>query len=264
MTCEQIKETLDTVNQSEVATRHLNGCGACRQEAVATVKLVSLLHAQPRVKAPADFMAQLQMRMATETVNEDALLKNLLQAIPAVAAPPDFAFRVRARLARAEAPASNPLAAFGEWLKQSFTFGQAASAMAAVALIAVFTTWQMSGSTTAPVNLAQVETPAVAQKFVAPPAVSDVAPTAVMQKVTRASRANFGVTSAKATLAVTPKTEVAVATVTNRSLTEPAIYSSKTGQEVHIGRDGNTYGRQLMKVMAVQPKAEALMASAAF
>jgi hypothetical protein len=265
MTCEQIRETLDTVNQSEAVTRHLNGCAACRKEAAATAKLVSLLHAQPSVKAPADFMAQLQRRMATETVTEDARLKRLLQSIPAVTAPPDFAFRVRARLARAEAPVRNPLAAFGAWLKQSFTLGQAATAMAAIALVAVFTTVQLrSGSAPAPQqNIARVDFDTHLQADIKTPAVPVERRVAPVNRVVRASRSGLAATPVKATTTEAPKAEVAMASVVSGSLIEPAVYSARTRQVVRLGRDGNAYGQQLTKAFA-QQKAETMLASAAF
>jgi hypothetical protein len=266
MTCEQIRETLDTVKQSEAATRHLQGCAACRKEAAATAKLVSLLNAQPRVKAPVDFMAQLQQRMAKEAVNEDVRLKSLLQSIPAVSAPPDFAFRVRARLARTKAPARNPLASIGEWLKQSFTLGQAATAMAAVALIAVFTTVQMrNGSVTAPQeNIARVEFNAPVQPEIQSPAVTVEQPVASVSRVVRAPRSSFSATPVKATTTVTPKAEVALAAAVSGALVEPAVYNARTRQGVAGLEHGYAFGQQLGKAIAAQPKPETLLASAAF
>lgn len=268
MTCEQIKETLDTVNQSEAVARHLNGCAACRKEAAATAKLVSLLHAQPAVKAPADFMAQLQLRMATESANENVRLKSLLQAVPAVTAPPDFAFRVRARLARTAAPARNPLAVIGEWLAQSFSFKHAAGAMAAIALIATFTTMQLrnNGSTPAtPVNMmAKVDKSTSVPVNVAPVATDSNQRVATTQKPVRIPRATFAHASAKAASVVEPKTEVAMAEVPARSAIEPAVYSAKTGQEVAGLEHGYTFGQQLGKVMAQQQKPETMIASVVF
>ena len=263
MTCEQIRETVDATNQGEVAARHLSACGACRKETAATASLVSLLRAQPKVKAPADFMAQLQLRMATEAVspsgNENARLKSLLQAVPAVAAPPDFAFRVRARLAqaKADATANTPLLWLQNWFANSFSFGQAATAMAAVALIAVFTIMQLRNDGSGPnapmtSDIAQVSNPPLS------PVVSDAKAVSVARlnvpKPTRSVRPAY----VGAPAAMFAKAEVARALPTEAA--EPAMYSPKSKQEVRIGRDGNAYGQQLRKMMDAQ-RSETMIAA---
>ncbi|MGH9766910.1 MAG: hypothetical protein ACREAB_05685 [Blastocatellia bacterium] len=109
MNCKQIKEAIDTASRGALygapVTSHLNGCPDCRGHADETNSLLMLLSAQPRVQAPAD-----------------------------------FDFRLRARIARAQAEQASPvgiLDRIGRLLAQTFSFGQAATAMAAVAL-AVF------------------------------------------------------------------------------------------------------------------------------
>ncbi len=253
MTCEQIRESVETVNVSEAAAHHAQTCTACRKDMTATAKLVSLLNTQPQVKAPADFMARLQMRMATETVSEDARLKTLLQTVPAITAPPDFAFRVRARLAqhKAEETASNPLVWLQNWLAQSFSFGQAASAMAAIALIAMFTTMQLRNSVT-PASTNE-STRMVADVGVQPSVTEVIVPS--VQKVT--PRSNFKVTLVKATSAAPEKIELARAMPTTE-MAEPAMYSPKTKQ---VMRQGQAYfGRELEKVVAAS-KAESMIAA---
>ena len=257
MTCEQIRETVDAVNLSEAAARHLNTCGTCRKETAATAHLVALLQTQPKVKAPVDFMAQLQMRMMTETVSENARLRSLLQSIPAVTAPPDFAFRVRTRLAqtKVEETASNPLVWLQNWFANSFTFGQAATAMAAIALIAVFTTAQLrngSSATTTPPNafVAQVEV----ENVPALPAAASVSAEKTMPvafKAKPSTRSGFAPTAVKAPAAIASKAEMVVARALPSESVEPAMYSPKSRQEVRIS-NGNAYGQQLAKMMKAQ------------
>ena len=257
MTCEQIRESVETVNVSEAAAHHAKTCSACRKDMAATAKLVSLLHTQPQVKAPADFMARLQMRMATETVNEDARLKSLLQAVPAITAPPDFAFRVRARLAqeKAQETASNPLVWLQNWFAQSFSFGQAASAMAAIALIAMFTTMQLRNSVApAPVN----ESTAMVAKADVPPTtvparVVSVPPVSV--KADRAPRPSFAAAPVK-TFAATPVNDVARAMSSEAAV--PAMYNPKSKVAAPIKEA--YFGRELAKVMGNQRPESATIA----
>ena len=260
MTCEQIRESVETVNVSEAAAHHARTCTACRKDMAATAKLVSLLNTQPQVKAPADFMARLQMRMATETVSEDARLKSLLQAVPAITAPPDFAFRIRARLAqhKAEETASNPLVWLQNWFAQSFSFGQAASAMAAIALIAMFTTMQLRNSVTpAPTN--ELATAGIIAKAntSAPAAPVEVVTPSIPKSVVRTSRPSFSTVSVRAISTTLAKADIARAMPMTETA-EPAMYSPKTKQ---VMRQSQAYfGRELEKVVAAQ-KAESLIAA---
>ena len=261
MTCEQIRENIDATNQGEAVARHLNSCGACRNETAATASLVSLLRAQPKVKAPADFMAQLQLRMATGFVNDDARLKSLLQAVPAVVAPPDFAFRVRARLAQAktDAAASSPLVWLQNWFANSFSFGQAATAMAAIALIAMFTTMQLRNGGSTPSAPAIGEIAMVGNTKLPQAVVADATANKALT-VAKAIRSTARPTFVKAPAAIPARAEVAVARALPTEMAEPAMYSPKSKQEVRIGRDGNAYGQQLAKMMAAQ-KAETMIAA---
>ncbi len=248
MTCEQIRESVETVNVSAAAAQHAQACPACRKDMAATTKLVSLLNAQPQVKAPADFMARLQMRMATETVNENAQLKRLLQSVPAITAPPDFAFRVRARLAqeKAQETASNPLVWLQNWFAQSFSFGQAASAMAAIALIAVFTTMQLRNS----VAPAQVnESTTMTARVIAPPSVAEVIAPSVPQNTARTSRPSLAVGSSARAIAPMPVKDIARAMPT-AEMAEPAMYNPKSKEEYRI-KDAY-FGRELQKVVVGQ------------
>jgi hypothetical protein len=260
MTCEQIRESVDAVNVSEAAASHLKTCGACRKEMASTAKLVGLLNTQPQVKAPADFMARLQMRMATETANaqvlEDARLKSLLQAVPAVTAPADFAFRVRAGLAREQAQqkASNPLAWLQNWLAESFSFGQAATAMAALALIAVFTTLQLRQSISAP-ETSQPATMEIArnQAVPVPAPISVIGTSQPAVKVIRTTRPTFASAPTKVVVAAPEKVELARALPSETA--EPAIYSPQSKQMTRMEREGIYRGQELAKVISVR-KAE--------
>jgi hypothetical protein len=258
MTCEQIRESVDTVHVSDMAARHLHTCAACRKETATTAKLVTLLNAQPQVKAPADFMASLQMRMATETVNENARLKSLLQVVPAITVPSDFSFRVRARLAqhRAQAAASHPLVWLQNWFAQSFgfgSFGPAATAMAAFALVAMFTTMQLRNGVSTPTTQPSATGIASNRQAPAPAPVSAMSTSQAAVKAPRTIRPTFASASTRASVATPVKAEIARALPAET--TEPAMYSPKSKQIVRMGREGGYYGRELAKVMPGQ-KAE--------
>ncbi len=258
MTCEQIRESVETVNVSAAAAQHAQTCSACRKDLAATSKLVSLLNAQPQVKAPADFMARLQMRMATETVNENAQLKRLLQSVPAITAPPDFAFRVRARLAqeKAQETASSPLVWLQNWFAQSFSsfsFGQAASAMAAIALIAVFTTMQLRNS----VAPASVNESTMTANVVAPPPIAEMVTPSVTKNTARTSRPNFAAASSVRAIAPMPVKDIARA-MPMAEMAEPAMYSPKTKQVMRQSKD--YFGRELEKIVMAQ-RAESMIAA---
>src|SRR5262249_51698759 len=108
MNCKQTKEVIDSSSRraayGDVASAHLSGCPDCRHHADETDSLLALLKAQPRVEAPAD-----------------------------------FDFRLRARIARAEAEqvsSAGVLETIWErFFAQTFSWGQAAAAMVAVAMV---------------------------------------------------------------------------------------------------------------------------------
>src|SRR5262249_40901498 len=110
MNCKSIREAIDVATRrsgyNETVCAHLSGCSDCRRHADEMSSLFALLSAQPRVEAPAG-----------------------------------FEFRLRARMARAK---SEPVTASGRleklWSK-SFTFGQAATAMAAIAVAVTASTF---------------------------------------------------------------------------------------------------------------------------
>ncbi|MFN0084304.1 MAG: hypothetical protein ACKVX9_02845 [Blastocatellia bacterium] len=115
MNCKQIQEAIDTATRrqgyGEPVKAHLGLCAACRCHANEASALLALLAAQPRVEAPAD-----------------------------------FDFRLRARMARARAEQQRGTGLLDRFWARSFSFGQAATAMAAVAVAVTASTFYFKGS----------------------------------------------------------------------------------------------------------------------
>ncbi len=110
MNCKEAKAAIDTTlrrsPQSDTVKSHLSGCPDCHRYSNETNALLSLLNAQPRVQAPAD-----------------------------------FDFRLRARIARAQSGESHSPGFLGSLWAKTFSWGQATTAMAALALVAAFSTY---------------------------------------------------------------------------------------------------------------------------
>jgi len=136
MNCTGTKAVIDSASRrnpisSEVKV-HLSGCPDCRSYSDQTNALLSLLSAQPRVEAPADFN-----------------------------------FQLRARIARAQAKPASPFGFLENIFGQTFSIRQAAASLAALAVMAAGTTLyfnqsspQTSGSSMIASNLAPVIQPA--------------------------------------------------------------------------------------------------------
>lgn len=109
MNCKDIKATIDSASRrnpiSGEAHSHLSGCPDCRSYSDQSSALLSMLAAQPRVQAPAD-----------------------------------FDFRLRARIARAEAQPAGPFAVVENFFARAFSMKQAATSLAALAMMAAGTT----------------------------------------------------------------------------------------------------------------------------
>lgn len=246
MNCEQIREAMDTDIRQDIVQGHLSGCADCAEWS----SLLRLLGTQPRVKAPADFDARLQARLQSEEVK----LLALVNSLPPVTAPADFNFRLSGRLAqvKAEKAAWRPLAWLTEFWTNSFSFGQAATAMAAVALIVAVSTMQLTRNSNQPVatesNIADVRTQAprvvVPQAQVAVPVMRDQ----IAKAVNRAPR-QATPTLVKAVAA--PATERMVAS----SASEQFVFDSAKGRETKMPRTTVGYGQQLAKYV---PKAESV------
>lgn len=129
MNCKQIREAIDTASRrapyGDAVSSHLSGCLDCRRHADETNSLLTLLSAQPRVQAPAD-----------------------------------FDFRLRARIARAQAETASPAGLlerlWENFLAQTFSWGQAATAMAAVAMVVTVSTLYINHNGSAPVTIGDV------------------------------------------------------------------------------------------------------------
>ncbi|MBI1761293.1 MAG: hypothetical protein HYR56_07655 [Acidobacteria bacterium] len=289
MNCEQIREAIDSGIQSEAVHGHLTGCPACQQFEAETSSLLSMLSAQPRVKAlaafetqlqarlqtvlaseeskltallgslpvvtaPASFEAQLQARLASKEVNVAALVG----ALPAIGAPGDFDFRLRARLAQtnAEQAARGPLVWLADFWTKSFSFGPAATAMAALAVVVAFSVTQLKRETAQPNDtsalVAKVEmpkAPATHQLDVpAPLASNQVTPARQTIAVKASTRTNRPLTPAASASSKALATPVDERQLVASNLNEQTVFSSVTRQEMKVSRSPVAYyGQQLAK-----------------
>jgi len=249
MTCEQMREAMDTGIPQDTLQSHLAGCPDCTEWS----SLLKLLGSQPRVQAPADFNMRLQALMASEEVK----LLALVNSLPPITAPADFNFRLNGRLAQAKAEKAvrSPLAWLSEFWANSFSFGQAATAMAAVALIVTLSAGQLIRNNNQPVAsdniaIAKVE----ARNVVAPPTQStDTTPAVHNQVVKSTVRAPRQAISKG--FVVTPAADKLVAS----NAAEQAVFDSAKRQETKIPNIQVGYGQQLVKYMPA-PKAEVAVA----
>jgi len=147
MTCKETTAAIDTASRrssfGDGVNSHLSGCPDCRRHADEMSSLLSLLSAQPRVQAPAD-----------------------------------FDFRLRARLARAKAEQTSPAGLFENLWVRSFSWGQAATAMATLAMVVAFSTFYFKQDNVAPVKTddVAVANPAVSAPQSKAEAVSEAKP----------------------------------------------------------------------------------------
>jgi len=135
MNCKDTQAAIDSASRrnpvSQPVSAHMAGCPDCRRYSDQSGALLALLSIQPRVEVPAD-----------------------------------FDFKLRARIARAESQPSSPFAFLGNFFGQSFSIKQAATSLAALAVMAAATTFYFTGSnqsvspTANNTAIARVETPA--------------------------------------------------------------------------------------------------------
>jgi hypothetical protein len=119
MNCQTIRETIDTASRragyGDSVHTHLAGCVDCRRHANEMSSLLALLNDQPRIEAS-----------------------------------PDFEFRLRARIARTEAEPELStgllLAGWGKFWSRSFSLGQAAAAMATIAVMVTASSFYFTNS----------------------------------------------------------------------------------------------------------------------
>jgi hypothetical protein len=165
MDCQNVQAAIDAASEmkirreeaNETIGAHIRSCRDCRRYSDETAVLLTLLGAQPRIEAPADFDFKLRARLARvnsePAADETAALLTLLGAQPRIEAPADFDFKLRARLARAK---SEPAAAKGPCEKihamsygfswGGFSWGQAVAATATLAVVATVTALHFSTS----------------------------------------------------------------------------------------------------------------------
>ncbi len=112
MKCQDIRSAVDVSSRREglpgTVKAHLGGCPDCSRYADKTSSLLALLSAQPRIQTPAD-----------------------------------FDFKLRARIARAKYESQSQKSFLERLWARSFTWGQAATAMATIALVVAFATIQL-------------------------------------------------------------------------------------------------------------------------
>jgi len=110
MNCQHIQAAIDAASPrqapGESVRRHLTDCDGCRKYADELSSLVTLLNSTPHVTAPAD-----------------------------------FDFRLRARIATVRSEPRGPFSFLEGFWSLPFSLGRAATAMAAVALMATFATF---------------------------------------------------------------------------------------------------------------------------
>ncbi|MDX2031718.1 MAG: hypothetical protein SF339_13670 [Blastocatellia bacterium] len=170
MNCNQIREAIDTATRrqgyGEAVKAHLGLCVGCRRHADEASALLSLLAAQPRVEAPAD-----------------------------------FDFRLRARMARARAEQQSSAGLLERFWARSFSFGQAATAMAAIAVAVTASTFYFKGSDQ-PIIPAATEV--AMQVNTAAPAMNPSTGAITAPAATRAATVRYARTARPATVAVRP------------------------------------------------------------
>jgi hypothetical protein len=229
MTCKETTAVIGTTSRrssfDDAVNSHLSGCPDCRRHAGEMSSLLSLLSAQPRVQAPAD-----------------------------------FDFRLRARLARAKAEQISPAGLFEKLWASTFSWGQAATAMATLALVVVFSTFYFKQDNVAPVkiddvavaNLAasapQSKPEAVSETKPQQPAVETVTPTPV-----RFTSRNVKVSSAaiKSEPPANPAPQTDIASVDNSR----RFYHPESRQLVP---DRNLLGAEAASANSVKPMTVAL------
>lgn len=219
MNCKQIREAIDTSSRhtlySDSVSSHLNGCSDCHHHANELSSLFTLLSAQPRVEAPAD-----------------------------------FDFKVRAAIARAQsekaAPASLLQSLQAAW--KTFSWAQAVPAMAAAAVVAASTFYfNQSDSAPSPTSdvaaVRQVDAPA--GKLESAPVKSQVvAPVSAVNSTSKSVKAR----SASLPAILKDKAPAArqisdVASIDKSS----RVYNPETGQFVRVPK-GNAYGAEQLSL----------------
>lgn len=214
MNCTGIKAVIDSASRrnpvsSEVKV-HLSGCPDCRSYSDQANALLSLLSAQPRVEAPADFN-----------------------------------FQLRARIARAQAKPASPFGFLENLFGQTFSIKQAAASLAVLAVMAAGTTLyfnqsapQTSGSQMLASNITPVVQPAAETE---PP----VSPRAVAPQTSAPIVVRAATKSQPRGLAMKP---AALAQASNNEVFR--VYNREKGHVSEISKSGYVIGAENSVSMA--------------
>jgi hypothetical protein len=241
MKCKQTREAIDTTSRRAqygvTVTSHLNACPDCRRHADETASLLSLLSAQPRVQSPADFDSSLTRRIAAAQADETVSMLSLLRTQPRVEVPADFDFRLRARIARSQADRFSPAGVFEkawERLAQTISLGQAATAMAAAALVVTVSTFYINRDSGAPALSGNV---AVNKHTDSTPNNSTSASTIALQAVEQigATVKPVNKTVKPRRTAPVPADAIAQSEFTAGVDSSSVVYSSEIGRVVQVG-----------------------------
>lgn len=190
MNCQHIRAAIDAASPrepfSEQVAFHLAGCQSCQDYAAQMTALFALMMDAPRVQVPND-----------------------------------FDFRLRARIAQAKStPAPRGgLSFFSEFWKQSFSWGQTASALAAVALVVTLSTVYLTRDNS---SVATVEPKQVAENIAPTPTFPSVNNTEAGSKMVAQIpdvRTNLTVTEASQPKAVRVSNRTNSASRTERPMT---------------------------------------------
>lgn len=211
MNCNPIREMIEQSARregfNETVRAHLSGCGDCRRHAEQHKTLLSLINAVPRVEAPAD-----------------------------------FDFRVRALIARSKSePAAKGL--LEQFWTRSFSLGQTATALAAVAMAIFASTFyftQPAEKTASNNDVAVTEPKVIPEPGTTQPEQSSVAkaPTAISPIRMSRVRTGGGLRYAKPS-GLQPASLETVVSATDRST---RVFNRANGQVIHnrdfIGAEG--------------------------
>ena len=189
----------------------------------------------------------------------------LLKAQPRVEAPADYEFKLRARIARAEAEQVRSTGLLGKvwegFLAQTFSWGQAASAMAAVAVLITVSTYYIRQDGGAPGTTIKndVAVATIGQKASEQPLpIVESNPAAKVESVApvRSAPAHFSnrVNRTVAFKATAPAEAAPLKDIASAD-NMPRFYSRETRQVV---QDRNAFGAELVSVNSAKSAAPAL------
>lgn len=210
MNCKDIKAAIDSASRRNPingeAHAHLSGCPDCRSYSDQSNALLALLTAQPRVQAPADFN-----------------------------------FRLSARIARAEAQPASPFAFLENLFGQTFSIKQAATSLAALAVMAAGTTlyFQSNQQASNSPMIASNNAPVVQTVAKTELPVTQSNPTPAANVAARSQSRAAAVRPAVMTQDSNPAV-LAQASTDNRV----SVYNSEKGHFSKISKTGYVYGAE--------------------